>query len=390
MLMKLLDWNAFRNGEYAPKGVSISFCAFLCLLPTFAMNEETFMATLHDTDNTLLALVRTTFDAHSAVLFLPDQSGNYSLALSSTDDVPLVQQVSIAPGKGLVGWILRHRQPVIVNNLDMRHTFLGYYAEEEEEHISAFMGCHIPEGGALCVDSIRPRSFTEADQLLLHRFARHIARQVHSAGLASDAQDLRRYFDRLEQLTELSSRHPQWREYLHHFLLLMAESTYFDYVAFASSAEGSTSYTLEGENTPLLIEENQAMPELPLTGGGLVSWVFRNEVPVHAEGADGSPSTPLFGKIQDIPNFQSVMCLPVQLNKVTCGVLCLAGLEPRQLPENLRAFARMAVALLSRHLEVIFLRHRLKNLLPKARVHRDGALAYDPDTAPAAPLNEDD
>lgn len=170
----------------------------------------------------------------------------------------------------------------------------------------------------------------------------------------------------------------------------MAESTGFDYVAFASSAEGSATYTLEGENTPLLIEENQDMPELPLTGGGLVSWVFRNEVPVHAEGADGSPSTPLFGKIQDIPNFQSVMCLPVQLNKVTCGVLCLAGLEPRQLPENLRAFARMAVALLSRHLEVIFLRHRLKNLLPKARVHRDGALAYDPDTAPAAPLNEDD
>lgn len=36
--------------------------------------KEIFMATLHDNDNTLLALVRTTFDAHSAVLFLPDQS----------------------------------------------------------------------------------------------------------------------------------------------------------------------------------------------------------------------------------------------------------------------------------------------------------------------------
>ena len=87
------------------------------------------MATLHDNDNTLLALVRTTFDAHSAVLFLPDQSGNYTVALSSTDNEPSVQEVTIAPGKGLVGWILRHKQPVIVNNLDMRHTFLGYYDE---------------------------------------------------------------------------------------------------------------------------------------------------------------------------------------------------------------------------------------------------------------------
>ena len=90
------------------------------------------MATLHDNDNTLLALVRTTFDAHSAVLFLPDQSGNYTVALSSTDNEPSVQEVTIAPGKGLVGWILRHKQPVIVNNLDMRHTFLGYVFFEFE------------------------------------------------------------------------------------------------------------------------------------------------------------------------------------------------------------------------------------------------------------------
>ena len=347
------------------------------------------MAPLHDNDNTLLALVRTTFDAHSAVLFLEEQSGNYTVALSSSDDEPLVQEVTITPGKGLVGWILRHRQPVIVNNLDMRHTFLGYYDEEDEGAISAFMGCYIPEGGALCVDSIRPRAYTEEDQLLLHRFARHIARQVHSAGLASDAEDLRRYFARLDQLCELGTQTPQWREYLMSFLRLMAESTGFEYVAFASSQEGAESYTVEGENTPLMITED-GMPELPLSSGGLVSWVFRNEVPVHAEGSDNSLSTPLFGKIPDMPNFQSVMCLPVQLNKSTCGVLCVAGLEPRPLPQNLRIFTKIAVSHLSHYLETLFLRHRLKSFIPRAKLHRDGAMAYDPDTAPAAPLHEEE
>ena len=33
---------------------------------------------------------------------------------------------------------------------------------------------------------------------------------------------------------------------------------------------------------------------------------------------------------------------------------------------------------------------RLKSLLPRAKVHRDGAMAYDPDTAPSAPMSEED
>lgn len=347
------------------------------------------MIPLHDNENTLLALVRTTFDAHSAVLFLPDESGNCTVALSSSDEEPFVQEVSIAPGKGLVGWILRQRQPVIVNNLDMRHTFLGYYNTEEEEAISAFMGCYIPEGGALCVDSVNPRAFTEADQMLLHRFARHIARQVHSAGLASDAEELRRYFGKIEELSDLGEANPGWRDYLSRFLRILAEGTGFDYVAFASAAEGATTYTLEGENTPLLISGGEA-PTLSLASGGLVSWVFRNEVPVHAEGNDGSPSTPLFGKIQDMPQFQSVICLPIQLNKITCGVLCLACQEPRELPPNLRSFSKMAAIQLAQYLERLSLRHRVKILLPRARVHSDGAMAYDPDTAPSAPLSEEE
>ena len=347
------------------------------------------MATLHDNDNTLLALVRTTFDAHSAVLFLPDQSGNYTVALSSTDNEPSVQEVTIAPGKGLVGWILRHKQPVIVNNLDMRHTYLGYSDENDEGAISAFMGCHIPEGGALCVDSVRPRAYTEEDQLLLHRFARHLARQVHSAGLACDAEDLRRYFTRLEQLSELSAQNPHWRDYLGACLRLMGESREFEYVAFATAQEGGSTYTVEGENTPLLITED-GMPELPLTSGGLDSRVFRNEEPVHAEGADGSPRTPLIAKQPGEPNCKSVMCLPVHLNKVTCGVLCFAGLNPRCLSLNLRTVTKIAVTYLEQYLEMLSLRHRLKSLLPRAKVHRDGAMAYDPDTAPSAPMSEED
>ena len=122
------------------------------------------MAVMYDNDDSLLELVRTTFDAHSAVLFLPDRAGNCEVALASTESAPFVREARIAPGRGLVGWILRHRQSVIVNDLE-RHSRLGYYAEDEEEAIVAFMGCHLPRGGALCIDSVRPRAYTEDDQI---------------------------------------------------------------------------------------------------------------------------------------------------------------------------------------------------------------------------------
>lgn len=346
------------------------------------------MAVLYDNDDSLLELVRTTFDAHSAVLFLPDRAGNYEVALASTESAPFVREARIAPGRGLVGWILRHRQSVIVNDLE-RHSRLGYYAEDEEEAIVAFMGCHLPRGGALCIDSVRPRAYTEDDQALLLRFARHIARQAHSEVLADDAEDLRRYLSRLERLADLGMRRPHWNEYLSGFLSLVAESSGFDYVAFATSSEGASTYPVEGESAPLLVREGIA-PEIPLATGGLVGWVFRNEAPVHAEGGEASPAAPLYGKSPETPLFQSVICLPVFMNRVVCGVLCLAGMEPRALPEHLRSFARVAVSLLSRQLETLYLRHRLQSLLPRARIHRDGSMAYDPDTAPSPPLNEDD
>lgn len=72
------------------------------------------------------------------------------------------------------------------------------------------------------------------------------------------------------------------------------------------------------------------------------------------------------------------------------GVLCFAGLNPRSLSQNLRTFTKIAVTYLAQYLEMLYLRHRLKSLLPRAKVHRDGAMAYDPDTAPSAPMSEED
>ena len=103
---------------------------------------------------------------------------------------------------------------------------------------------------------------------------------------------------------------------------------------------------------------------------------------VVAEGVEGAPSAVLFGKLPDMPDFQAAMCMPVMVNKSTRGVLCLAHTTPRPIDESMRSFVRQAVDHLALFLENLYLKVRLRTMLPRARVHSDGPQVYDPDTAP--------
>ena len=54
----------------------------------------------------------------------------------------------------------------------------------------------------------------------------------------------------------------------------------------------------------------------------------------------------------------------------------------------MRSFVRQAVDHLALFLENLYLKVRLRGMLPKARVHSDGPQAYDPDSAPMPPEKE--
>lgn len=340
----------------------------------------------HNGDN-ILDLIRSVFQVHNVALFLPTEDGNYTLVSASTECEPYTEEFIIPPGKGLVGWVLRHQQPLILNNFDQRQGYLGYYSSNDEKLITSFMGCHLPGGGALCIDSITNHVFTEVDQQLLYRFAKLVVRQINTMGNANNNQKLRRYYDGLEQLFKLHEQ-TNWKEFLSLFLAIVTETTDSDYSVFVSSVEGASTYFVEGESSPLVIPNKKPLPEFSLVNGGLLGWVFRNEVPIYAEGTDGS-STPLFGKVSYIPEFQSIICLPVSINKITCGVLCLASCTARPLPQDMRIFTKMATVSLAQYLNIVALKYRLNRLLPDATIHRSGAIFYDPDTAPITHIKEE-
>ena len=326
----------------------------------------------------LLAAVRQVFQAHAAVLFVPDEAGRFFLVATENADNSVRQGICIEPGKGLVGWIIRNRRPLIVNGFEQHNSHIGYYEPEAESRITAFMGYPLPSGAVLCVDCTRDSAFTEQDLNTLLALGELI--DVQPPVNSSDSDDIRRYFTRLERIQELRVQNPQWRRYLPSFLKLVAEATRFDLVAFATRSESGDTYSIEAETIPLLLEEGMP-PQFPL-GGSVTGWVFRNDVPVHTEGLEGAVAVPLFGKIKGVPDFRAIVCLPISINKATTAALCLGGIEPRPIPQAMRSFIRMAADEMIQFLEALYLRHRVRSLMPRAKLHQHGAMAYNPDTAP--------
>jgi signal transduction protein with GAF and PtsI domain len=326
-----------------------------------------------------LAIICSVFDAYSAVLFLPETGDEYRLAsFFSLGDRILSPQEADA-GKGLVGWIARNSKPLVVPNFDQSKSRLGYYQSDEEAHIKAFMGCPVPGGGVLCVDSKRQYSFSDKDHKILQLFAELIG-QYQRGGMDSHVGDIPRYFAQLGIIQELRFHYKRWPVFLEQFLRTVREATGFDYCAFASCDEDSQSYSIEGETAPLMLD-GQNPASLPVNSG-IVGWVFRNEQPVFSETAGDAPSVAPFGKAGDVSSFQTVMCLPVVISRSTRGVLCLAHTTALPMPEVMRSFVRQAADHLALFLENLYLKNRLRGLLPKAKLHGKGPVAFNPDNSP--------
>ena len=311
----------------------------------------------------VLALLCSVLDAYSAVLFLPvkgETPAVYRMAASFSLGNLLNPEAEQAEGRGLVGWILRTGEPLLVSDFDRKRNQLGYYAEGEERHIKAFMGCALPGGaGALCVDSKRQYSFTERDQKLLHLFAQLIRDMQAEWDAEADRRVMAKYYGALRAIHELRREHTRWKNFLRHFLELLAAITDNSYAMFCSRSATGEAYVVEGESRPLLAL-GSTPPSYPMSHG-VVGWVFRNSSPVFSDGPDGlPPDAPLVGHNQDIPRFQSVIALPLIMQRKTRGVLCLAGDTPREPDEACNDFIRMVAEHLALFLENLYIKCRLR------------------------------
>ena len=102
----------------------------------------------------ILALAASVFDAYSVVLFEAPRNGQGAQIMAAYSQGDHINQNAvIQPGKGLTGWILRNRSPIVVGSIDENQAYLGYYKEDWEPEICSFLGCPLPDGGILCIAS---------------------------------------------------------------------------------------------------------------------------------------------------------------------------------------------------------------------------------------------
>ena len=307
----------------------------------------------------LAQIVGNIFNAYSVAMFLPQEEGFALEAWFSLGD-SIAVDTRITPGQGLVGWIIRNREPMLVRRFDQTKSFLGYYRQGEEKRIKAFMGCPIPHlGGALCVDSKTTHSFGEKDQKILGQFSSLIAMMRadgRDRGYSEKDSCLFKYMQILPQLRE---KFPRWSSFLKHFLVLLAQSTAFPYCFLAVRDEWGKGYFLEGWNEKGFVD-SQCMGEKFRIGSGVVGWTFKHHQPVFTEDAGtSSEGVSLFGK--DVgPQMKSVICLPLVVHKRTRGVLVLADEHGRTIDSTLKRFAVTIADYLALFLENLYLKNRLQ------------------------------
>ncbi|WP_461209427.1 GAF domain-containing protein [Desulfocurvus sp. DL9XJH121] len=306
-----------------------------------------------------LNVVGSVFDAYSSVLFLPAPDGErFRLAGVFSLGDHIAEDTVILPGQGLVGWILRNNRPLLINNFDRSKSHLGYYSQDAENKIKAFMGCPLHGGGALCLDSRRTYSFSDKDQKILDLFSQLACDIRHNSLSAKEGQEEKRHYEALRALCSLRRRFPRWGDYLARFLDVVSLATGFSYCFLAERDELGQGYFLEGLPEAFFPPGAVAPERLPIRSG-LIGWVFNNGQPVYSGEKDACPAgQSLFGRNLPAPPLKSLVIVPLTIHRKTRGVLVLTHTDLVPVTDALKQFVALAADNLSLFLENLYLRAR--------------------------------
>lgn len=315
----------------------------------------------------LLAIIASVFNAHSALLFLPDlpekgsQTARLHAFFSLSDNIDIKAQA--IPGQNLPGRILLNQASLLVN-LETEKVQLGYYCDVEEGHMRTFMGCPIHGGGVLCIDSRKRDAFADSGQKLLHLFALFIP-QLQQTLITDEAF----YFQALSKLEAIRTQGASWPVLLRATLTALAEYGNFDSVFLATLSEDAAGYVLEDEYPPDILREQ--VGRCPLEKG-ILGHIFQKGKTLFVDSVRPLPENEgIFGKHDNLPLFHSFICIPLKLDGKCCAVLCLVCTTPRHFSNELCRFVRLAGESLQTTLEKISLRYRLNSLRKKLQEHEN-------------------
>ncbi|MFP4392331.1 MAG: GAF domain-containing protein [Desulfohalobiaceae bacterium] len=313
----------------------------------------------------ILGLICSVFEAYSAVLFLAEGDKGYRLATYFSLGDNIQKDLWLEPGQGLVGWIIRNNQPLLINDFDRSGDCLGYYPPEAESKIKAFMGCPLSNSqGVLCLDSKKSYSFSAKDQKILHQFVQLVQALQDAFWEQGISRQEHNHYLCLQMLRSLRLKHPKWSFFLQKLLHCVAEYTGFSHCFLAARDERGQSFFLEGWNQPIFSSPEEHQRNFRMDEG-LIAWVFRNHTFVSTADQDSKANrAPLFEKKSKARQFPSVICVPLVVHQRTRGVLVLASEQYRASGQELKEFMLLAGDYLALFLENLYLKNRLRQQSP--------------------------
>ena len=138
--------------------------------------------------DSFVQLIFNVYEAFTVALFVKD--GEKLSCLSAFSFAKSFDKAKAVPIEGtLPGWVVKHREPLIIGNFDKDEETLGYYGKTEE--IKSFMAHPLEMPGVIVVDSKRKWVFTEKEKKVLAHFVSLLAQEVEREKQLKDMEEER-------------------------------------------------------------------------------------------------------------------------------------------------------------------------------------------------------
>ncbi|GAB6161419.1 GAF domain-containing protein [Desulfothermus naphthae] len=309
----------------------------------------------------LLKCVSNVFDGYTSVLYLKDDSSHYKMVsyFSLGDKVDKTSVVE--EGRGILGWILKNKKALVINDFSREKRRLCYYLNGEDKTIKSFMSTPLAnKRGVLCVDSKKTYTFSPKDQKILGQFAELVSVFLEQRDRFINYSETEKFYNCLKLISSLKQKYPKWDEYLDNLLKILCLYTGFLYCIFATRDERGEGYYLEKMNNIITGLEGYQGRKFRINGG-LIGWVFKNhKAIILSDDLNQRPVGALVGSPLKGEKFNTIVCLPIIVNLKTRGVLIFLDREKRVITQSLSEFFQLLIDHLSLFLENLYLKNKLR------------------------------
>ena len=278
-------------------------------------------------------------EAFTAALFLPDNEGNLRAAAWHSLSRSFRSEVSMAPGEGLVGYVMKHGVPVdaVRSQMDAPSPSKLY---DQDEDIKAFLAIPVSDFGVLVVDTKKRSVFTEREKKWVREFAGFFAMLVGQQETCAREAMYGRILDLSYDLANAGLAFSDLREYYAAVLDAGRRYTGLSMGFLCLYVPGGKKFVVEAVDGPSLMAlKGRTFP----VNQGLVGWVLRETKPlVH------SRLTPLPGKSflispdEPLRGYNAFIGVPLLAWRQLVGVWAFAGRSERSLDSEEAQALQMA------------------------------------------------